>query len=78
MQFNNPVALQRAKKNVDELYAAVIVLEELEKSFLVLEKKLPKFFLGIMRFDKGKVIQTANVFVFLPVCTFFLFHRKHN
>lgn len=39
-------AVERAKKNVDEKYLFVGVLEELSKSLAVLESLLPSYFLG--------------------------------
>ena len=41
--FGSKQAFQTAKKNVEKYYAAVGVLEEMNKSTLVFEKCIPKF-----------------------------------
>ena len=41
--FGSKDAMKEAKKNVEKYYAVVGVLEELEKSILVLEKFTPKY-----------------------------------
>ena len=40
-------ALSSAKSNVETHFPVVGVLEEMEDTFAVLEKKLPKFFKGV-------------------------------
>ena len=41
-------ALEEAINNIDKYYSVVGVLEELEKSLIVMEKKLPLFFTGAL------------------------------
>ena len=43
-EFESQKALQRAKTNVEKHYAVVAVLEEIHKSFYVLENYIPRFF----------------------------------
>uniref|UniRef100_A0A1B6DBH8 Sulfotransferase domain-containing protein n=1 Tax=Clastoptera arizonana TaxID=38151 RepID=A0A1B6DBH8_9HEMI len=47
MSLNNHKALQRAKANVDRYFPVVGILEELNATLVVLEKKLPYFFKGV-------------------------------
>jgi dermatan/chondrotin sulfate uronyl 2-O-sulfotransferase UST len=51
-------ALQQAKKNVECHYAAVGVTEDMELSFAVLEKMLPRFFDGAV--DRYRMIKRVN------------------
>ena len=51
--FGSHQALQTAKKNVEKYYAVVGVLEQMNKSTLVFEKYIPKFF------DKAQVVYKA-------------------
>lgn len=44
--FNTEGALQRAKRAVEQHYAVVGVLEDLNSTLSVLEKYIPKFFDG--------------------------------
>ena len=43
-KFNNPQALQLAKENVQKFYPVVGVMELMNETLAVLEKKLPHFF----------------------------------
>ena len=45
-EFDGAWAIQQAKKNVEQYYAAVGVLEELELSLDVFSRYIPKFFDG--------------------------------
>ena len=45
--LNDQWALEMAKANVDRYYPVVGVLEELNATLAVLEKKLPYFFKGV-------------------------------
>jgi hypothetical protein len=44
--FNSFEVLQRAKANVEMAYPVVGVLEDVNKTLVLLEKKLPHIFLG--------------------------------
>ena len=44
--FNSQEVLQRAKANVEKAYPVIGVLEDLNKTLLVLESKLPHIFMG--------------------------------
>ena len=46
-EFNSARALQQAKSNVEHFYAVVGVLEELDKTYAVMEQLLPTFFRGL-------------------------------
>lgn len=45
--LNDRWALERAKSNVERYYPVVGVLEELNSTLTVLEKRLPYFFRGV-------------------------------
>ena len=45
-QLGNPLALQKAKHNVDKNFAVVGLLEHMEETMAVLEHNLPRFFTG--------------------------------
>lgn len=59
--FNSPYALQKAKANVEQHYAVVGVLEELELSLKVLEKYVPLFFDGALDVYKGRSAIFGNL-----------------
>jgi len=46
--FNTEIAMQRAKKHVEENYAVVGILEEMNKTLTVLEHYVPRFFKGAL------------------------------
>ena len=46
VRFNNPDALELAKKNVEKFYSVVGVTELWDETLEVLENKLPFFFKG--------------------------------
>lgn len=46
LPFNTQGALERAKRAVEQHYAVVGVLEDLNTTLTVLEKYIPKFFAG--------------------------------
>lgn len=46
--------MQRAKRNVDEHYAVVGILEEMDVSLQVMEKYIPRFFSGATEIYYGK------------------------
>ena len=45
-EFNNPHALQRARANIDLFYPVVLVLELIQESLCVMERKVPEYFRG--------------------------------
>lgn len=47
-------ALQRAKRVVEEQYAVVGVLEDMNSTLLAFEKYIPRFFTGALRMYWGK------------------------
>ena len=54
-KHNSPWALKRAMERVDEHYPVVAVLEELDKSLMVMQNLMPRFFGGIWDlFGNGK------------------------
>ena len=66
--FNNPEALQIAKKNVERHYAVVGITENMNMTLTVAEKKMPQYFRGAKKiyFNDPKVIQarSANFYKF--------------
>ena len=46
--------MQRAKRNVEQHYAVVGILEEMDVTLQVLEKYVPKFFGGASKVYYGK------------------------
>lgn len=46
LPFNSPGALERAKRAVEQHYAVVGVLEELNTTLTVFENYIPRFFEG--------------------------------
>ena len=60
MQFNNPAALSRAKKNIEELYPVVGVLERFDDTVLLMENKMPMFKGLVQDFDKGNESERGN------------------
>jgi len=61
-QLGNPLALQKAKHNVDTNFAVVGLLEHLNETLAVLEHKLPRFFKGVQTLFKaqGSEVKNAN------------------
>lgn len=51
--FNTEGALQRAKRAVEQHYAVVGVLEDLNSTFTVLENYIPRFFEGASQVFRG-------------------------
>lgn len=51
--FNSQEALDKAKRAVEENYAVVGVLEDLNTTFSVLEHYVPRFFRGVSRIYHG-------------------------
>ena len=51
----------RAKHNVDRYYAVVAVLEDIDKSLMVLEHFVPKFFTGVGEAYKDTRRQRSNL-----------------
>lgn len=45
--FNSEIAMERAKKSVEENYPVVGVLEDLDKTLTVLDHYIPRFFKGV-------------------------------
>lgn len=77
--FNSNYALQKAKSNVEQHYAVVGVLEELELSLQVLEKYVPLFFNGALDVYRGtrnlaKYFFRLNDTTNYNVCMFHLAH----
>ncbi len=58
--FNTEVAMKKAMRNVEENYAVVGVLEELNKTLTVLEHYVPRFFKGAkeMYYSKFNFVKT--------------------
>ena len=59
-QFGSEEALKEAKRNVEKYYAVVGVTEEMEKSMVVFEKFIPKYFKGALRFYHNLMRDTNN------------------
>eukprot|EP00092_Neocalanus_flemingeri_P005903 GFUD01006354.1.p1 GENE.GFUD01006354.1~~GFUD01006354.1.p1 ORF type:complete len:442 (+),score=100.05 GFUD01006354.1:171-1496(+) len=59
-QLGNPLALQRAKHNVDKNFAVVGLLEHLNETMTVLEYKLPRFFQGVQKLYKKQKNEVMN------------------
>ena len=53
-------AIGEAKRNVEKYYAVVGVTEEMEKSMVVFEKYIPKYFKGALRFYHELMRDTNN------------------
>lgn len=51
--FNSQEALDKAKRNVEETYAVVGILEDLNTTFAVMEHYVPRFFKGIENIYHG-------------------------
>lgn len=54
--FNSQEALDKAKRNVEENYAVVGILEDLNKTFAVMEHYVPRFFRGISSIYHGQLL----------------------
>ena len=52
--FNTEIAMKRAMKHVEENYAVVGILEEMNKTLTVLEHYVPRFFKGALNTYWGK------------------------
>ena len=62
LRINDQEALNQARKNVEQHFAVVGVLEEMEKSLFVLEKYVPMFFKGMLKqYKNRKNWQTKEV-----------------
>ena len=48
VQFNNPLALQRAKKNIEQLYAVVGIMERFNETVMLMENKMPQMLTGLL------------------------------
>ena len=59
-QFGSKEALEEAKINVEKYYAVVGVTEEMEKSMVVYEKYIPKYFKNALRFYYKVMNTTGN------------------
>ena len=53
-EFNGEWAMQQAKQHVEQHYAVVGVLEEMDITLQVLENYIPKFFKGATKVYYGK------------------------
>ena len=66
--FNNPEALQIAKKNVEKYYTVVGITENMNMTLTVAEKKMPQYFKGAKKiyFNHPDVINArhANFYKF--------------
>jgi len=58
--LGSPLALQRAKYNVEHHFSVVGVLEHLEESAAVLEHQLPQFFTGMKQLVKEEGVKNKN------------------
>ena len=47
--FNNPEALQLAKKNVEKYFGVVGIMENMNMTLSVAEKKMPQYFVPVSR-----------------------------
>jgi len=56
--------LERAKKAVEENYAVVGVLEDLNSTLTVLEHYVPRFFQGAAHVFRGKYVPIVFIFIF--------------
>ena len=48
-------ALRRAKKNVEQVFPVVGVIEHLDSTLRLLERRLPRFFQGVRDLYYGKL-----------------------
>ena len=67
MQFNNPAALHRAKKNIEQLFPAVGILERLDETILLMEKRMPILLNGLIKdYQEGITVLYSgkNIFEF--------------
>lgn len=66
--FNNPEALEIAKKNVEKYYTVVGITENMDMTLTVAEKKMPQYFKGARKvyFNDPDVIEarSSNFFKF--------------
>lgn len=67
--FNSPEALQKAKRAVEENYAVVGVLEDLNTTLTVLEHYVPRFFRGVSQVYHGLCLKS---FLFLSLIVMWL------
>lgn len=61
--FNSQEALDKARRNVEENYAVVGILEDLNTTFAVLEHYVPRFFKGINNIYHGLFHFVVRLFV---------------
>jgi len=59
-QLGNPLALQKAKHNVDKNFKVVGLLEHLDETMAVLENELPMFFKGVQKLYKEQKDKVKN------------------
>lgn len=67
--FNSQEALDKAKRAVEENYAVVGVLEDLNTTLTVLEHYVPRFFRGVSRVYHGLCLKS---FLFLSLIVMML------
>ena len=48
VQFNNPLALQRAKKNIEQLYTVVGLIERFNDTVTLMERLMPELLPGLV------------------------------
>ena len=59
-QFGSKEALNEAKRNVEKYYAVVGITEEMEKTMVVFEKFIPKYFKNALPFYHDLMRATNN------------------
>lgn len=65
LPFNTQGALELAKRAVEQQYAVVGVLEDLNTTLTVLERYIPRFFTGASSIYWSEYLQTSVLKVFL-------------
>lgn len=69
--FNTDGALQRAKRAVEQQYAVVGVLEDLNTTFTVLENYIPRFFEGASQVFRGMILKKILFAIIFNLIDFF-------
>ena len=71
VMFNNRQALIDAIRNLDREYLIVGLVEELETSYALLEKALPRYFTGLTSLDVSKCRLTQLIIPYMVVVSNF-------
>lgn len=66
--FNSFEALQRAKRVVEQQYAVVGVLEDMNSTLLAFERYIPRFFDGASQLYWGKFLLYISTLIYTDFC----------